>query len=451
MTQRTHSHPVKNSAVRKHRRFPDRRFPGSRHIPAGAAKLCIAALLAIQAIISFSCTQQQNPLIIWTDQEEFASYTELFNASHGVKAVVVYKKEPSRSLPPAKDEQPPDIVIASWLKNSATRKNFSPLDYMFGEQKITKEAFYEELLDYGEINGAQYLLPVNFNIPAMVLSKENDAVLDDDHIISIGALKRKSEEFNKKAQNGSFTAMGYAPSWDSDFAYQLSKLQGAQYQEHGTTFSWNSEALQLSVDYLQNWTSSCNTSTETEQNFQFKYLYIPKYQQVASGHCLFAYMSSKDFFSLGEGLAENLSFRWLSDGKKIMVEDDIVMLGLYRHAKDSQKAEQFIEWLFKEDTQRHMLERARDMKLATVQFGIAGGFSSIKNVNTSIFPSCYRMLLSNLPAEEYLYIDGMLPARWPQFKERLVLPYLAESMATSSKESPQSLEERLAAWNRQVY
>ena len=424
-------------------------FTEKKH--SGAARVFLAALLAFQALITFSCAKQQSPVIIWTDQEEFASYTELFNASHSVKAVVVYKKEAFRSLPPARDEQPPDIVIASWLKNSSTRKYFSSLDYMFGEQKIRKEAFYDELLKYGEINGGQYLLPVNFNLPAMVLSKGNDSVLDDDHIISIGVLKTKSAEFNRQTKNGAFTAMGYAPSWDADFAYQLSKLQGTDYREQDSTFSWNEDSLKLTVNYLRDWTTSCNTDTETEQNFQFKYLFIPKYQQVSSGHCLFAYMSSKEFFSLGEEVSANLSFRWLSDGRKIMVDDDIVMLGLYRRTKESQKAEQFIEWLFREESQRQMLERARDMKLDTVQFGIAGGFSSVKNVNNTIFPSFYRTLLGNLPADEFLCMDGMLPARWLTYKERIVLPYLEESLNTSEKVHPQSLQERLDAWSRQVF
>ena len=48
-------------------------------------------------------------------------------------------------------------------------------------------------------------------------------------------------------------------------------------------------------------------------------------------------------------------------------------------------------------------------------------------------------------------LGAVLPARWLTYKERIVLPYLEESLNTSEKVHPQSLQERLDAWSRQVF
>ena len=97
------------------------------------AKSLQCLFLALIGFLCFSCNSPyEDPIIIWTNRSEFASYVELFNASQDdCKAIVVYKENPSESFPIAKDETPPDIVIGPWLKNETVRKNFISLDYLF--------------------------------------------------------------------------------------------------------------------------------------------------------------------------------------------------------------------------------------------------------------------------------------------------------------------------------
>ena len=89
------------------------------------AKSLQGILLAFVGFFSFSCNSAyENPVIIWTNRSEFASYVELFNASQNdCKAIVVYKNSPAESFPVPKDETPPDLVIGPWLKNEKVRKN----------------------------------------------------------------------------------------------------------------------------------------------------------------------------------------------------------------------------------------------------------------------------------------------------------------------------------------
>ena len=115
---------------------------------------------------------------------------------------------------------------------------------------------------------------------------------------------------------------------------------------------------------------------------------------------------------------------------------------------NAKKAEIFFEWLCSEKTQKALLEREKSMNLDTRTFGIAGGFSALKSVNTKIYPSYYRALLENQPPESKLTVPEMLPPRWTSLKEKVLLPYLTENL---EDETTSSLEDRIADWLRQSY
>ena len=393
---------------------------------------------------------RERPLIIWTDNAEFASYMELFNSAHETQVVIVYKKEVARSLPPAKDELPPDLIISPWLSGTKLRRTFMPIDHVFGEKKLKKADFYEKLLEHGSAENRQYLLPVSFNLPAIVFNEKNSSLIEDDHILTLESIKKAATDFTTKDKsNDSYTAMGFAPSWDTDFVYQASKLRGTAYEAAENAFSYSKSNLERTVNEMRTWTRAYNTDTQTEQSFQFKYLYMPQYKQLSSDSSLFTYMTSNQFFTVLKNSTADLSFRWLSDGKRIMIADDFVSLGLYRYARNPRKAQLFIQWFFTESTQQQLLERTRTMKLDTEEFGIAGGFSSLKNVTNKVFPHYYRELLGNLPVEEYLEMPAVLPIRWQAIKTRVLFPYLAEAINTNITPS-KTLEERIEEWNRQA-
>lgn len=414
--------------------------------------LCLLAF-ASTTLLLVSCTNSKDEnLIIWTNDYSVVSYVELFNYTHPyTKAVAVYKESPVRSLPPASDEARPDIVIGSWQKNTSTRKYFKNLDYMFEEGSLNKNSFYSQLVNYGVINNKQYLLPVSFNIPAVVFSSKNEELINTEHFLTLDAIKDISSSYNKKNKSDNYTAMGYGISWDSSFLYLTTKLFGASYSEKGKSFSYNSDSIDYAVNYLLDWTRQLNTNTSNESNFQFKYLYMPKYHQITTDRCLFTYMTSNEFFTLSNEQSSGLSFRWISQDKKSPIEDDVVTMGIYKNAKHVSQAEEFITWFFNENNQKSMLERMNSMNIDSRTFGIAGGFSSIKNVNELVYPTFYRQLLGNVPSESYLEVPNILPMRWPNIKNRVIIPYLTESTNTDIEEEVKELPSRIAEWNRQYF
>ena len=117
---------------------------------------------------------QQDRIVIWTSCREFAQYIELFNRQHKDNcAILVYKENPALSLPPAKDENPPDIIVGSWLRTDTPQKSFKSLDYLFDTKKLTSEVFYPQLLEAGKRlesffgQGSAYEMLSTSLVPAM--------------------------------------------------------------------------------------------------------------------------------------------------------------------------------------------------------------------------------------------------------------------------------------------
>ncbi len=402
------------------------------------------------SVFSFLSCGTSSPVVIWTDRPEMVSYVEFFNvAQNKAKAVVVYKEKLASSLPPAKDEQTPDIVIGSFLRNSRIKKNFASLDRIFNRRGINPDSIYAPLLEYGKINGRQYIIPVSFNLPTMIFATKNDSLVSSHIFIDADSIRETGSSFNQKSKEDVFVKMGYAPSWNPDFIFNLVKLNGAEFGEKGTVFSWNTASLSSSIGYLKNWSVTKNGGTSAEQDFAFKYLYAPVYKLVNSDRCLFAFSKSDIFFQIPSEQTENISFRWLSKGEKIFVNDDMTSMGLYRKTKNARAAYEFINWFFTESTQKNLLERAMRMNLDTQTFGICNGFSSVKIVNERVFPAYYKTLLGKMPSEESLVAPLPLPSRWESLKERVIIPYLSEATNTNNTSALKSIDERISAWRNQ--
>ncbi len=413
-------------------------------------KFSVAVSLAFLALFTLAgCIPVRNePVIIWTDRAEMASYVELFNSQQQkTQAVVVYKSPLVSALPPAKDEEHPDVIIGSWLMNSRLKKNFLPLESLFSLSDINPRTIYPSLLAYGKKGIHQYLLPVSFNLPLLIFSSKNASLMPDAYMLAPDQIRDTAALFNAKNSHDIYTNMGFAPSWDSDFLYVVAKMNGLTFRERGSNFQWDNNILQTTVSYLRNWTKEKNTSTTAEQDFAFKYLYTPDYRQVESNRCLFAYTSSESLFKVPYEQLGNIDFRWIETNDQITAKDDIIMMGIYKGSFNTRRAEDFVIWLMQESTQRAILERTASMQLNINTFGINGGFSSIQSVNERIFPTYYRNLLGNIPAKNAIQPPPAFPIRWNSFKERVVIPYLQDATNTN-KESKDvlPLENRITSW-----
>lgn len=401
-------------------------------------------LLTISMLFLAACkpnSQQDNRVVIWTNSSEFAQYIELFNSIHkDSRAILVYKENPALSLPPAKDELPPDIVVGSWLRTESTQKNFKSLDYLFDTKNVTSEIFYQQLLEAGKKGHTQYLLPVSFNLPAIIFSNENSTYVTDSYTLSLEQIRKIGAEYNQKNKKEVFTRIGFTPLSNDDFLYLTTKINGVNFREEKNKITWNPQTLLDTINLLKKWVVTENESAQTEQDFAFKYLFMPNYRQVTSGRTLFSYTTSDDLFKTMKNQDLGIDYRWIIENKTLPIEDSFVMMGIHKKANNQIGATEFIKWFFQSESQRKILERKELMNLETEQFGIAGGFSAVRDVTEHILPVFYTQLLTNLPPAQMLTVPQKLPARWESYKTGVVEPYLKEAITNTSGSTPDIIE-----------
>ena len=53
--------------------------------------------------------------------------------------------------------------------------------------------------------------------------------------------------------------------------------------------------------------------------------------------------------------------------------------------------------------------------------------------------------------ENYLSVPNALPSRWSSIKERIIIPYLTESIDTREDREVKTLEQRIDAWAKQAF
>ena len=426
-------------------------------------KLVYSSLLICASLSLFGCSKmtsrknaqtvyQQDRIVIWTSCREFAQYIELFNRQHKDNcAILVYKDNPALSLPPAKDENPPDIIVGSWLRTDTPQKNFKSLEYLFDTKKLTSDIFYPQLLDSGKYKDRHYLLPVSFNLPAIIFASDNKELIPDSYVLSLEQVRETAAAFNTKNKKEVFTKIGFTPLGDSDFLYLVAKMKGSGFREEKGNIVFKNQGLLNAVSFLNDWVNKDNSSAQEEEDFTFKYLFMPYYRQVSSGRTLFAYTTSDKLFKILNEQDLEIDYRWLVEDKQIFIEDSNMMMGIYKKARNQVGATEFISWFFQSENQRQILDAKDKMHLETDMFGIADGFSSLRDVTEHILPVYYNQLLTNLPPDEMLTVPQMLPARWESYRTLVVEPYIKDSITTPVEESAPIFQDYEKEWRKKVF
>ena len=419
-------------------------------------RIILFSIFALFLLLSTGCRKnkatEEHRVVIWTSCSEFAQYIELFNKTHkDNRAILVYKDNSALSLPPAKDELVPDIIVDSWLRNEAFNRSFCSLDYLFDNQILTSEIFYSQLLEAGRRKHVQYLLPVSFNLPAIIFSNENKDLVTDSYTLTMQQIREISSPFNQKNKNDSYTRMGFTVLSNPDFTYLATKLNGVKFHEEKGQIVWDEAKLQQTANLLKEWIVTDNGSVQIEEDFAFKYLFMPNYRQVTSGRTLFAYTNSASLFKMLKEQNLDIDYRWIVQDKSIPISDSLMMMGIYKDCNNKVGATEFIRWFFQSESQREILERKESMGLETEMFGISGGFSSVRDVTEHILPVYYTHLLTNLPPSQMFSLPQILPPRWESYKSMVVEPYLHNAVSAEDDETIPSIQDLEQEWRKKVF
>ena len=397
------------------------------------------------SLLSACKNAEDSIAVIWTDRIEFISYCEAFNSAQSrYKITISYKENPADALMDASEQ--PDIVIGPWLRGDATRVKFSKLGGLLSQKKINPDIFYPLLFELGNSNGSQYLLPVSFNLPTIIFSASQKNIVKTNFTLSLEEMRELAAAYNKK--NGSeYTKMGFSPRWDTDFLYVTAQGLDVSFEETQNLFSWNDKMLQELITDTRRWSQEVNTNAAAEDEFKFKYLYDPPYTLITNGRCLFWYLPSDVLFSLNNERLKSLDYRWMNYNGKTPIQDEIIYAGICKKAKNTAAAQAFLLWFFNEESQKNLLARSQTDNIIAPSFGLAGGFSSLKNVTENIFPVYYPLLLKHLPQTDDFSAPHILPHNWLQLKREIIFPYLRDqTRMLSADEKPLSLNKRISDW-----
>lgn len=413
--------------------------------------ICLKAVLfALAAILFAGCSKKsQNVLTLWTDNVEFASYVELFNASQNdVKIATVYKAELTNSLLAAKGKNAPDIIAGSYLGYGMEKHLYSSLSGLFRSNLLQEESFYEDLLNSGKIGKTQYLIPVSFNLGTLVCDENNKELIDQNTTtISFDQIKSYSKKFNQKNKENIYTKMAFAPQWNPDFLYMVLVSNDVTFELNGDSIKYNVPVIENCCNYLSEWTNSINSSFNDERDFAFKYLYTPFNKQVLQQKSLFAYTSSDKLLSLSEDQLDKIDFFWFSQNDRSPVMETMVCMGIYTKSKNKRNAQKFIIWFMNKDSQEKMINRRVSMKLDTNTFGIANGFSSLISVNEQVLPLYYKCLLAKIPSPSFPKAPEPYPANWEIIKKEIICPFIRNSIF--AKQDAQIISQSYKEWINQ--
>ncbi len=403
-------------------------------LPAGALLLSILFL-------SGCSSPDQNTATLWTNQPEFAAYAETFNAEQNrFRVLLVYKANPAADIMTTTER--PDIVIGEYLRSQRVRRSFSSLNGLLGTGKIDPAAFYPQALRTGNWGGDQLLLPVSFDLPAIMFIRGAVPDAKDSFFVTLPELKDLAKPFNK-TQDDTFVELGFSPQWSGDFLYSFARLNGADFREDSAGRPvWNADALSKALDAVHAWITDSNGGLEPDTAFKTRYVYEPPEVLLNEKRIGFAYIDATSYFQTAESKRQDLDFRWIAAGGRVPVLENMVFAGIPARARHRRAAEFFLTWLFQQRTQTRLLEENRLKQITT--FGLSDGFSTLSAVNELEMPRQYPQLLGHIPKNFDLLFPPALPRNWRQIKDEVVKPWLVKAAETEQPST--TLDEQIKSW-----
>ena len=282
-------------------------------------------------------------------------------------------------------------------------------------------------------------------------SEENRELIPESYTLSLQQIRETASAFNTKNQKGAYTKIGFAPLGNNDFLYLVAKMRGANFHEGKNGIEWNAQALLNSTLFLKEWVNKENTSAQIEEDFSFKYLFMPYYRQVLSGRTLYAYTTSDQFFKVMKEQNLKNDYRWLVEDNRLFIEDSFMMMGIFKDSQNQIGATEFIKWFFDSENQKMILETKEKMNLETDLFGISGGFSSLRDVTEHILPIYYNQLLTNLPPAQMLTVSQRLPPRWDSYRTLVVEPYIKAAVTMGDGDAAPVFQNFEKEWRKKVF
>ena len=399
----------------------------------------MAGLAVISAALLAGCgLGLESPLKLVTNRAEMAAYVDRFNALQSdVKVEISYQESPAQAV---LDGVSGDVVIGEWLAAPSVMDRLEGLGDVVKPGKIDPAWFYARLLAMGSRDNRPMLVPVSFSLPALVYERQNPEL--PAMLLQLDTLQQMSKAYNRTSKTGVVTAMGFSPSWNTDFLTLTALLFGAHLRPGRSGLpSWDENGLRRTVDFTRQWLEGVNGGADVDAGFSERNLVQPWYKLLSSGKTLFALASFRDFFALSEDERHDFDFRWLSQDGVIPVMDDVLFAGVLRSSRDKTGAKAFLQWFCSLPVQLSLLSVNQSRRIGV--FGVTDGFPAWKSMDEKDLPAKYPILLGHIPQENLLAFPDTLPDNWVKVRDGVVEPWILDS---ASGKTTDTLEKRLQDW-----
>ncbi len=416
--------------------------------------ILIALLFFIIAISVFFIIKQATSVTeayMVTNIPQAVFYVEQFNVQHKrYKIHCIYEENLDRLQESSARKKYPALILGNNILTDKILPQLDDISYLFATLSISRRSFYESLLQSGMVKNRQLLLPVSFNVPIVIMQKNNaEPPIEQGVVIQLPELKTLSNSATIKQKN-EFSAMGFHPLWSNETLHYFFKAFGANFAEQNG-LQWNSANFSSAMYYLKTWFDDSKVTFSDVMMFKQKYEQIPADMQLSLNKTNAWVISSKKYLALDESRRSTLKTYWFAYDNKIPVDDTAVFLGILSNGKSKDAAEAFIKWFYRIDTQKKLMEQLKLYRLDEIDFGIANGFSAVIDITEKVFPLYYKELLGKTPPKQMIASVNGVSKLWDNFFTKYLVPIIYEWLAA---EEPFDINTRISQeyikWTKSV-
>lgn len=383
-----------------------------------------------------SCEQRATTCI--SSSPDIAFFAEQFNTAQSKHKILFHYSENCREY--LIQEQIPDIVFDWDIQDTVQRINYKTLRSVLGK----RGNYYSDLLNQGKIRGRQKMIPISFNLPA-VIYKHTPGEAEYQAVVNFKQMDAIARDWNRQNQY-EYLKLGFSPLWDQDALYLAYRMFDLQFINKEGGFTVNQTALEQAEEQINRWTGSLIPDINKEQFFRDKYRKTPGYRLIQEEKVLFFYYQTDDLFLIPQPFRSNQLFAWLNNGSKIPSDESFLFAAIPEKTKNAKGAQAFLSWLLNPEIQKMLIQKKN--KEGYTSFGFCEGFSSIKEINEKVLTQFYPELKSRMPRESEILFPEFIPLGFYQAKEEVITDWLVQKLLGKNE---MDLAFELDKWSKQQF
>ena len=308
----------------------------------------------------------------------------------------------------------------------------------------TDNVFYDNLFDVGVIGNNQRVVPLAFNIPVLVFDRRQEFEFSDSPSVTLDQIKIAAERLNAYTDEGNqrLGRIGFSPQWDPRFLYLGTKVHGANYREDRQDNAlWDEGKIFEALRYFRSWNNDIDDGDVAQ--FIDRYIQSPLYNRVIERRIGFFITDLIQYSRLGSEQLERFDFRPISDSQGVLIDEDMVFIGIHKDGRNSAQAENFVRWILTEQAQRELVAHAADHNVNL--FGFADGLSTIENVSVYTISEHHPWMIGRIPDISTASPVLTLPRHWDLIRNDVIQPWLQNFLDGVDQ---QSLENEITEWRK---